>query len=303
MKDLNMFLEGHYWKKNDSSYGGSLDPDVSRHYWRMRRTIEDKWGQFKALYKTTVRQQLIDFLIECGDDTKWHTLFINPYPIEFDYNLKNEHTKGLVTGFYVDPADNVPVMCVDCLDGKPTFCLNIDNLMEGRMLRLRNNVLIDDSILYNLITKGYIAYTIPKDYSKQLRAAALERVNSDSGKIAESLKKLYKEHKYDEFEKLIVDLLNNKGKDSRNGKYIPLKRTGRFWNCYISQISIVKDTVWLNVYEQGDLSDNDEDIRLSELLKKGKMRLNYKNEVFTVDDESITDMIEDLEAYLKENSK
>lgn len=300
MKDLrNMILENHYWKTNDNN-GGSLDKDVSVHYWKMRRSVEGKWGQFKKIYEDSLRQQLIDFLTECGKNDKWHTLYINPVPIEFDYNISGGYDKGLVCGFYTDPNDGEPIMMIDCLDGKPLFCLSIDSLMKGRMLRLRNNVLIDDSVLYKIICNGYIAYTIPLEYSKSLRKKEYDRITSDSGKVSDNLRKLFKEKKYKEFEETIKNLVETYGNQNRNGKYIELKRLGRFWDCFIEQISIVNGTTWLMVYLQGDLSDTSEEIKLSDLLKNKKMKLSYKNESFTVDEDSIKDMIEDLEGYLNE---
>lgn len=301
MKRLrDIICEGHYWRTSDNS-GGSLDKDVSRHYWKMRHAIENKYGQFKKIYEDSLRQQFIDFLNDCGTNDKWHAVYINPIPIEFDYKLSAKHNKGLVCGFYMDPNDNEPLIMVDCLDGKPVFALIMDELMTGRLLRLRNNVLIDDSVLYKIITNGYIAYTIPKEYSKELRKKEYDRVTSDYGIIADDLRKLFKEKDYDEFEKTIKSIVENHGSQNSYGKYMDLKRVGRFWNCFINQISVNKNDVWITVYMQGDLSDDEQNIKLSDLLRRKKMVLTYKNESFIVDSENITDMIDDIEDYLKKN--
>ena len=291
MKELNTIFESHYSK------GNHLDPDVSRYYWDMKRLVADNWGRFRQVYKDSLRQKFIDFLKDCGEG-EYSLIYIKPVKIEFDYNIKGGYTPGLICGFWLNKKDE-PIMFVDCLDGKPLFGVSIDALFDG-LSRLRNNVLVDHTCIYNVITKGDIAYTISKSDCQSMRKAYLEKISSDYGQIAETLKNLYKTKQFNEFESKLAEVLKSSGEKYSNGVYIPLKRTGNFYSCFIEQISLIKDTIWLDVYCQGDLSDTTEELKLSDLLKRGKVRLTYKNEGFTVDDDSINDMIDDLAEYLKE---
>lgn len=284
--------ESHYSK------GNQLDPDVSRYYWAMKQLVMDKFGQFKQIYKNSLRQKLIDFIKSCGSGA-YSTVYIKPVKIEFDYNIKGGYTSGLICGFWCTN-DDVPVMYVDCLDDQPMFGVNIDKLVSASMLRLRNNVLVDWDCLYDLIVKGDIAYTISKSDCYKLKKEYYDRSVSDAGSIADNLRSLLKSRKYDEFVESIKTVITRYGKTTSKGSFMPLKRNGRFWNCFISELSIVNNTVWVNAYEAGDLSDNDDEIQLLQLLKLGKKKFLYKGETFTVDMDSINDMIDDIEYFINE---
>jgi hypothetical protein len=131
-----------------------------------------------------------------------------------------------------------------------------------------------------------------------MRKDYVANFNSDTGKMIDQLKEMFKRNKYDEFIDISRKFIEEHGEGSKN-KYINLKRVGRFWNCYISQLSLVNGKVWATVYKQGDLSDDDEDVELLKLLRNSRTTLMYKGESFLIDRESIEDMIVDFEEYAK----
>ena len=148
---------------------------------------------------------------------------------------------------------------VDCLDGEKYFGVALDDIVDTpqKMFRLRNNVLIDGYVLYKIIENGNVVEIISKDQSRKMRKDYVDNFNSDTGKMIDQLKEMLKRNKYDEFIDILRKFIEEHGKGSKN-KYIDLKRVGRFWNCYISQLSLVNGKVWATVYKQGDLSDDDE---------------------------------------------
>ena len=269
------------------------------YYRKMRSMIQDKERKLKELYNDGLRQMIIEYLKKYGTDDKWHILYMEPYVIEYYYNIKGGYTKGLIFGMYLSSKDE-PVLMVDCLDGEKYFGVALDDIVDTpqKMFRLRNNVLIDGYVLYNIIENGNIAEIISKNQSIKMRKDYVANFNSDTGKMIDQLKEMFKHNKYDEFIDILRKFIEEHGEGSKN-KYINLKRVGRFWNCYISQLSLVNGKVWATVYKQGDLSDDDEDVELLKLLRNSRTTLMYKGESFRVDRESIEDMIADFEEYVK----
>ena len=269
------------------------------YYRKMRSMIQDKERKLKELYNDGLRQMIIEYLKKYGTDDKWHILYMEPYVIEYYYNIKGGYTKGLIFGMYLSSKDE-PVLMVDCLDGGNYFGVSLDDIVDTpqKMFRLRNNVLIDGYVLYNIIENGNVAEIISKDQSRKMRKDYVANFNSDTGKMIDQLKEMLKRNKYDEFIDILRKFIEEHGEGSKN-KYINLKRVGRFWNCYISQLSLVNGKVWATVYKQGDLSDDDEDVELLKLLRNSRTTLMYKGESFLVDRESIEDMIADFEEYVK----
>jgi hypothetical protein len=269
------------------------------YYRKMRSMIQDKERKLKELYNDGLRQMIIEYLKKYGTNDKWHILYMEPYVIEYYYNIKGGYTKGLIFGIYLSSKDE-PVLMVDCLDGEKYFGVALDDIVDTphKMFRLRNNVLIDGYVLYNIIENGNVAEIISKDQSRKMRKDYVDNFNSDTGKMIDQLKEMLKRNKYDEFIDILRKFIEEHGEGSKN-KYINLKRVGRFWNCYISQLSLVNGKVWATVYKQGDLSDDDEDVELLKLLRNSRTTLMYKGESFIVDRESIEDMIVDFEEYAK----
>lgn len=269
------------------------------YYRKMRSMIQNKELKLKELYNDGLRQMIIEYLKKYGTDDKWHILYMEPYVIEYYYNIKGGYTKGLIFGIYLSSKDE-PVLMVDCLDGEKYFGVALDDIVDTpqKMFRLRNNVLIDGYVLYNIIENGNIAEIISKNQSIKMRKDYVANLNSDTGKMIDQLKEMFKHNKYDEFIDILRKFIEEHGEGSKN-KYINLKRVGRFWNCYISQLSLVNGKVWATVYKQGDLSDDDEDVELLKLLRNSRTTLMYKGESFLVDRESIEDMIVDFEEYAK----
>jgi hypothetical protein len=269
------------------------------YYRKMRSMIQDKERKLKELYNDGLRQMIIEYLKKYGTNDKWHILYMEPYVIEYYYNIKGGYTKGLIFGIYLSSKDE-PVLMVDCLDGEKYFGVALDDIVDTphKMFRLRNNVLIDGYVLYNIIENGNVAEIISKDQSRKMRKDYVDNFNSDTGKMIDQLKEMLKRNKYDEFIDILRKFIEEHGEGSKN-KYINLKRVGRFWNCYISQLSLVNGKVWATVYKQGDLSDDDEDVELLKLLRNSRTTLMYKGESFLIDRESIEDMIVDFEEYAK----
>jgi hypothetical protein len=269
------------------------------YYRKMRALIQNKELKLKELYNDGLRQMIIEYLKKYGTDDKWHILYMKPYVIEYYYNIKGGYTKGLIFGIYLSSKDE-PVLMVDCLDGEKYFGVSLDDIVDtpNKMFRLRNNVLIDGYVLYNIIENGNVAEIISKDQSRKMRKDYVDNFNSDTGKMIDQLKEMFKHNKYDEFIDILRKFIEEHGEGSKN-KYINLKRVGRFWNCYISQLSLVNGKVWATVYKQGDLSDDDEDVELLKLLRNSRTTLMYKGESFLVDRESIEDMIVGFEEYAK----
>ena len=269
------------------------------YYRKMRSMIQNKELKLKELYNDGLRQMIIEYLKKYGTDDKWHILYMKLYVIEYYYNIKGGYTKGLIFGMYLSSKDE-PVLMVDCLDGGNYFGVSLDDIVDTpqKMFRLRNNVLIDGYVLYNIIENGNIAEIISKNQSIKMRKDYVANFNSDTGKMIDQLKEMFKHNKYDEFIDILRKFIEEHGEGSKN-KYINLKRVGRFWNCYISQLSLVNGKVWATVYKQGDLSDDDEDVELLKLLRNSRTTLMYKGESFRVDRESIEDMIADFEEYVK----
>jgi hypothetical protein len=269
------------------------------YYRKMRSMIQDKERKLKELYNDGLRQMIIEYLKKYGTNDKWHILYMEPYVIEYYYNIKGGYTKGLIFGIYLSSKDE-PVLMVDCLDGGNYFGVALDDIVDTphKMFRLRNNVLIDGYVLYNIIENGNVAEIISKDQSRKMRKDYVDNFNSDTGKMIDQLKEMLKRNKYDEFIDILRKFIEEHGEGSKN-KYINLKRVGRFWNCYISQLSLVNGKVWATVYKQGDLSDDEEDVELLKLLRNSRTTLMYKGESFIVDRESIEDMIVDFEEYAK----
>jgi adenylate cyclase class IV len=56
--------------------------------------------------------------------------------------------------------------------------------------------------------------------------------------------------------------------------------------------------LWVNVRKLGDISDDDEEVRISEILNSKKLTLHYKGEEFIVDRGSLEDMVDDIEQFL-----
>ena len=104
MKQLNTIFEKHY------SRGNQLDPEVSGYYWKMKKLVGNNWAQFRKIYDAELRSILVNFLKECGEG-EWHTVFIKPVKIEFDYNIKNDYTAGLICGFYLSKEEE-PILFV-----------------------------------------------------------------------------------------------------------------------------------------------------------------------------------------------
>lgn len=269
------------------------------YYRKMRALVQGKELKIKELYKDSLRRMIIEYLKKYGTDDKWHILYMEPYVIEYDYNIKGGYTKGLIFGIYLNGKDE-PILMVDCLDGGNYFGVLLDDIVDSpnKMFRLRNNVLVDGYVLYNIIENGNMAEIISKNQSIKKRKDYVANFNSDTGKMIDQLKEMFKRNKYDEFIDILRRFIEEHGKGSKN-KYINLKRVGRFWNCYISQLSLVNGNVWATVYKQGDLSDDEEDVELLKLLRNSRTTLMYKGESFCVDRESIEDMIVDFEEYAK----
>ena len=277
----------------------NADYEAEVYYRKMRAMVQGKEHKIKELYNDGLRQMIIEYLKKYGTDDKWHILYMEPYVIEYDYNIKGGYTKGLIFGIYLNSSD-APIMMVDCLDGGNYFGLLLDDIVDSpnKMFRLRNNVLFDGYALYNIIENGNVAEIISKNQSIKMRKDYVANFNSDTGKMIDQLKEMFKRNKYDEFIDILRKFIEEHGNGSKN-KYINLKRVGRFWNCYISQLSLVDGKVWATVYKQGDLSDDEEDVELLKLLRNSRTTLMYKGESFRVDRESIEDMIVDFEEYAK----
>lgn len=285
MKTLKSILEG-------------ISPWGSHLVWNIKRTINDNYGGFRELYTSKVRKTLIELVLECGENDKWHTFFFKPVKIKFDYNIKNGFTPGLICGIWLDK-DNEPILFVDCLDGGKLFGISIDKIVESKgLLRLRNNVLIGSENIYDLLNSPYLEHQVTQSECQKLRKEELDRFSSDGGKFVDTLREYLKNHKYDEILNELKQLVNSNGEKYRNGKSIRLKRNGRFWNNYISEIILINNELWVNVYWQGDITDGDEEVRLSWILKDKKFVVKHNDERFTVDHDSVKDMFDDLEQFL-----
>lgn len=285
MKTLKSILEG-------------ISPWGSHLVWNIKRTINDNYSGFRELYTSKVRKTLIELVLECGENDKWHTFFFNPVKIKFDYNIKNGFTPGLICGIWLDK-DNEPILFVDCMDGGKLFGISIDKIVESKgLLRLRNNVLIGSENIYDLLNSPYLERQITQSECQKLRKEELDRFSSDGGQFVDTLREHLKNHKYDEILNELKQLVNSNGEKYRNGKSIRLKRNGRFWNNYISEIILINNELWVNVYWQGDTTDGDEEVRLSWILKDKKIVVKHNDERFTVDHDSVRDMFDDLEQFL-----
>ncbi len=276
----------------------SIKPWGSHLVWNMKGAINDNYGKFREIYNDKVRNTLVEFIIECGENNKWHTFFFKPVKIEFDYKLATKYTQGLMCGLWLNDK-NEPILFVDCMDGDKLFGVNIDALVNSSKLSsLRNDVLIGEEHIYKLLNSPYLVNQVTRTECQKLRKEELDRVLSDGGQLVDRLRGFLKSRDYDGIIKELKQLVDLKGGKYRNGKSIKLKRTGRFWNNYISEIILINDELWLNVYWQGDSTDGDEEIRLSTLLKDKKVIVKHRNERFTVDYDSLNDMFDDLEDYL-----
>ena len=276
----------------------SIKPWGSHLVWNMKGTINDNYGKFREIYNDKVRDTLVEFILECGENNKWHTFFFKPVKIEFDYKLTTKHTQGLMCGLWLNDK-NEPILFVDCMDGDKLFSIGIDDLVNSSKLsRLRNDVIIGEEHIYKLLNSPYLEHQVTKTECQKLRKEELDRVLSDGGQLVDRLRGFLKSRDYDGIIKELKQLVDLKGGKYRNGKSIKLKRTDRFWNNYISEIILINDELWLNVYWQGDSTDGDEEIKLSTLLKDRKVIVKHRNERFTVDYDSLNDMFDDLEYYL-----
>ena len=276
----------------------AIKPWGSHLVWNMKSTINDNYGKFREIYNDKVRDTLVEFIIECGENNKWHTFFFKPVKIEFDYKLTTKHTQGLMCGLWLNDK-NEPILFVDCMDGDKLFSIGIDDLVNSSKLsRLRNDVIIGEEHIYKLLNSNLLQYQVTKTECQKLRKEELDRILSDGGQLVDSLSGFLKSRDYDGIIKELKQLVDLKGGKYRNGKSIKLKRTDRFWNNYISEIILINDELWLNVYWQGDSTDGDEEIKLSTLLKDRKVIVKHRNERFTVDHDSLSDMFDDLEYYL-----
>ena len=285
MKELKTIFESSYLTKRAT---------VSK----IQHAINDDWSNFRKNYREHIRGHIIDLCKSCGDNSKYHTYFFNPVTIKFDYNIKGGCTPGLMFAIWLDK-DDEPVLYVDCLDGGKPFGISIDKIMDSSsMFRLRNNVLIDSANLYDLLNRGYLHNDSSKDECKEIRQKEYERFTSDGGQLADRLRDYLKKQDYDEIIKSLKQLVETKGEKYRDGKSIRLKRIGRSWNNHISEIILINNELWVNVYWQGDLTDGDEEIRLSWILKDKKYVIKHRDERFTVDHDSVKDMFDDLEHYL-----
>ena len=276
----------------------SIKPWGSHLVWNMKGTINDNYGKFREIYNDKVRDTLVKFILECGENNKWHTFFFKPVKIEFDYKLTTKHTQGLMCGLWLSD-DNEPILFVDCMDGDKLFSVCVDDLVNSSKLsRLRNDVIIGEEHIYKLLNSNLLQYQVTKTECQKLRKEELDRILSDGGQLVDRLRGFLKSRDYDGIIKELKQLVDLKGGKYRNGKSIKLKRTGRFWNNYISEIILINDELWLNVYWQGDSTDGDEEIKLYALLKDKKVIVKHRNERFTVDYDSLNDMFDDLEDYL-----
>lgn len=276
----------------------SIKPWGSHLVWNMKGAINDNYGKFREIYNDKVKDTLVEFILECGENNKWHTFFFKPVKIEFDYKLANKCTQGLMCGLWLNDK-NEPILFVDCMDGDKLFGIGIDDLVNSSKLsRLRNDVLIGAEHIYKLLNSPYLVNQVTRTECQKLRKEELDRVLSDGGQLVDRLRGFLKSRDYDGIIKELKQLVDLKGGKYRNGKSIKLKRTGRFWNNYISEIILINDELWLNVYWQGDSTDGDEEIKLSTLLKDRKVIVKHRNERFTVDYDSLNDMFDDLEDYL-----
>lgn len=276
----------------------AIKPWGSHLVWNMKGTINGNYGKFREIYNDKVRDTLVEFILECGENNKWHTFFFKPVKIEFDYKLTTKHTQGLMCGLWLNDK-NEPILFVDCMDGDKLFGISIDDLVNSSKLsRLRNDVIIGAEHIYKLLNSPYLEHQVTKTECQKLRKEELDRTLSDGGQLVDRLRGFLKSRDYDGIIKELKQLVDLKGGKYRNGKSIKLKRTGRFWNNYISEIILINDELWLNVYWQGDSTDGDEEIKLSTLLKDRKFIVKHRNERFTVDYDSLNDMFDDLEDYL-----
>lgn len=285
MKTLKSILEG-------------ISPWGSHLVWNIKRTINDNYSGFRELYTSKVRKTLIELVLECGENDKWHTFFFNPVKIKFDYNIKNGFTPGLICGIWLDK-DNEPILFVDCMDGGKLFGISIDKIVESRgLLRLRNNVLIGSENIYDLLNSPYLERQITQSECQKLRKEELDRFSSDGGQLADSLRECLKKHDDKKFIDILTKFVETNGKDFTRGKCITLKRGNHRHLTYINEIYLIKGTLWVNVRKLGDISDDDEEVRISEILNSKKLTLHYKGEEFIVDRGSLEDMVDDLEQFL-----
>lgn len=276
----------------------AIKPWGSHLVWNMKGTINDNYGKFREIYNDKVKDTLVEFILECGENNKWHTFFFKPVKIEFDYKLTTKYTQGLMCGLWLNDK-NEPILFVDCMDGDKLFGISIDDLVNSSKLsRLRNDVIIGTEHIYKLLNSPYLEHQVTRTECQKLRKEELDRTLSDGGQLVDRLRGFLKSRDYDGIIKELKQLVDLKGGKYRNGKSIKLKRTGRFWNNYISEIILINDELWLNVYWQGDSTDGDEEIKLSTLLKDRKFIVKHRNERFTVDYDSLNDMFDDLEDYL-----
>lgn len=276
----------------------AIKPWGSHLVWNMKGTINDNYGKFREIYNDKVKDTLVEFILECGENNKWHTFFFKPVKIEFDYKLTTKYTQGLMCGLWLNDK-NEPILFVDCMDGDKLFGISIDDLVNSSKLsRLRNDVIIGAEHIYKLLNSPYLEHQVTRTECQKLRKEELDRTLSDGGQLVDRLRGFLKSRDYDGIIKELKQLVDLKGGKYRNGKSIKLKRTGRFWNNYISEIILINDELWLNVYWQGDSTDGDEEIKLSTLLKDRKFIVKHRNERFTVDYDSLNDMFDDLEDYL-----
>lgn len=276
----------------------AIKPWGSHLVWNMKGTINDNYGKFREIYNDKVKDTLVEFILECGENNKWHTFFFKPVKIEFDYKLTTKYTQGLMCGLWLNDK-NEPILFVDCMDGDKLFGIGIDDLVNSSKLsRLRNDVLIGAEHIYKLLNSNLLEYQVTRTECQKLRKEELDRTLSDGGQLVDRLRGFLKSRDYDGIIKELKQLVDLKGGKYRNGKSIKLKRTGRFWNNYISEIILINDELWLNIYWQGDSTDGDEEIKLSALLKDRKVIVKHRNERFTVDYDSLNDMFDDLEDYL-----
>ena len=58
-----------------------ISPWGSHLVWNIKRTINDNYGGFRELYTSKVRKTLIELVLECGENDKWHTFFFKPVKI------------------------------------------------------------------------------------------------------------------------------------------------------------------------------------------------------------------------------
>lgn len=262
------------------------------------RAINHDWLNFTKNYNEKVRDAIIELCKTCGDNSKYHTYIFEPTKIKFDYNIKGGSTPGLMFCIWLGKNDE-PILYIDCLDGGQPFGVSMDALANTKgLLKLRNNVLIGSDILYDLLQNGPIDRTITKEECKKLREQEVKRYSSDSGQLMDRLRSYLKKQDYDDIINELKQLVDTKGKKYRNGKSIKLKRIGRSWNNHISEIILINGELWVNVYWQGDLTDGDEEVRLSWILKDKKYVIKHRDERFTVDHDSVTDMFDDLEHFL-----